>query len=146
MNETISNLYQEITNRQDFQRDTEEVFAEVHFKCVQRYLDTNMSLVVIAGGQRGMQLPHYHKQGFDFFVVLQGRGLLHTADIQDGQVSTAWHHQRVEKGDSYAIDPYRAHCLLNDGDEDLVFLNMSPAAHRTDDYFVIKDVHLDRPG
>ena len=53
-----------------------------------------------------------------------------------------WRHQRVESGDSYGIDPNQAHCLLNDESDDLVFLNISPAAHMTTDYVVLADVDL----
>lgn len=143
MDQTIRSLYKEISERQGFQRDTVEIYAEVHAKRIQHHGDTNMNLVVITGGQRGLQLPHYHKQGFDFFVVMQGQGWLHTADAQNEQLTTEWHHQRVESGDCYSIDPYRAHCLLNDDDADLVFLNVSPAAHAGDDYFAVDTIHVD---
>ena len=139
----VSNLDQEIRERQGFQLDTEEVLAEVHFKTVQQYLDTHMNVVIMTGGVDGLQVPHYHKHGFDFFVVLQGHGWLHTADLEDGQVTAAgWRHQRLERGDSYGIEPNQAHCLLNDENEDLVFLNISTAAHMTTDYFVLADVDL----
>jgi quercetin dioxygenase-like cupin family protein len=139
----VRNLDQEIRERQGFQLDTEEVLAEVHFKTVQQYLNTHMNVVIMTGGRNGLQLPHYHKHGFDFFVVLQGRGWLHTADLEDGQITTAgWRHQRLERGDSYCIEPNQAHCLLNDESEDLVFLNISPAAHMSTDYFVVDDVDL----
>jgi quercetin dioxygenase-like cupin family protein len=102
-----------------------------------------MNVVIMTGGRNGLQLPHYHKHGFDFFVVLQGRGWLHTADLEDGQITAAgWRHQRLERGDSYGIEPNQAHCLLNDESEDLVFLNISPAAHMSTDYFVVDDVDL----
>lgn len=139
----VSNLDQEIRERQGFQLDTEEVLAEVHFKTVQQYLDTHMNVVIMTGGVDGLQVPHYHKHGFDFFVVLQGHGWLHTADLEDGQVTAAgWRHQRLERSDSYGIEPNQAHCLLNDENEDLVFLNISTAAHMTTDYFVLADVDL----
>lgn len=139
----VRNLHQEISERDGFQRDAEEVSAEVHFKLVQHYLDTNMNVVVITGGKNGLQIPHYHKHGFDFFVVLQGRGWLHTADLVDGQITAAgWQHQRLESGDSYGIEPNKAHCLLNNESEDLIFLNISPAAHMSMDYFVLDDVDL----
>jgi quercetin dioxygenase-like cupin family protein len=139
----VRNLDQEIRERQGFQLDTEEVLAEVHFKTVQHYLDAHMNVVIMTGGRNGLQLPHYHKHGFDFFVVLQGRGWLHTADLEDGQITAAgWRHQRLERGDSYGIEPNQAHCLLNDESEDLVFLNISPAAHMSTDYFVLNDVDL----
>jgi quercetin dioxygenase-like cupin family protein len=139
----VSNLDQEIRERQGFQLDIEEVLAEVHFKTVQQYLDTHMNVVIMTGGVDGLQVPHYHKHGFDFFVVLQGHGWLHTADLEDGQVTAAgWRHQRLERGDSYGIEPNQAHCLLNDENEDLVFLNISTAAHMTTDYFVLADVDL----
>ncbi|WP_255121001.1 hypothetical protein [Synechococcus lacustris] len=35
-----------------------------------------------------------------------------------------------------------AHCLLNDQSNDLVFLNLSPAAHMSTDYFVLEEVNL----
>ncbi len=64
----------------------------------------------MAGGTSGLQVPHYHKHGFDFFVMLQGCGWLHTADVEDGQISAAgWRHQRLERGDSYSIEPNKAH-------------------------------------
>ena len=139
----VSNLDQEIRERQGFQLDIEEVLAEVHFKTVEQYLDTHMNVVIMTGGVDGLQVPHYHKHGFDFFVVLQGHGWLHTADLEDGQVTAAgWRHQRLERGDSYGIEPNQAHCLLNDENEDLVFLNISTAAHMTTDYFVLADVDL----
>ena len=139
----VSNLDQEIRERQGFQLDTEEVLAEVHFKTVEQYLDTHMNVVIMTGGVDGLQVPHYPKHGFDFFVVLQGHGWLHTADLEDGQVTAAgWRHQRLERGDSYGIEPNQAHCLLNDENEDLVFLNISTAAHMTTDYFVLADVDL----
>ena len=139
----VSNLDQEIRERQGFQLDIEEVLAEVHFKTVQQYLDTHMNVVIMTGGVDGLQVPHYHKHGFDFFVVLQGHGWLHTADLEDGQVTAAgWRHQRLERGDSYGIEPNQAQCLLNDENEDLVFLNISTAAHMTTDYFVLADVDL----
>lgn len=139
----VRNLDQEIIERQGFQLDSEETLAEVHFKTVQRHLDTQMNVVIMTGGNSGLQVPHYHKHGFDFFVVLQGRGWLHTADVEDGQISAAgWRHQRLERGDSYSIEPNQAHCLLNDQADDLVFLNLSPAAHMSTDYFVLDDVDL----
>ena len=74
-----------------------------------------MNVVIMAGGTSGLQVPDYRKHGFDFFVVLQGCGWLHTADVEDGQISAAgWRHQRLERGDSYSIEPNKAHCLLND--------------------------------
>lgn len=140
---TIRNLQQEIKARIDFQRDSVEVLAEVHYKTVQHYLDTHMNVVVMTGGRNGLQLPHYHKHGFDFFVVLQGRGWLHTADLMDGQITAeGWRHQRLESGDSYGVEPNQAHCLLNDDSKDLVFLNISPARHMSTDYFVLDDVDL----
>jgi quercetin dioxygenase-like cupin family protein len=139
----VRNLDQEIRERQGFQLDTEEVLAEVHFKTVQQYLDTHMNVVIMTGGIDGLQVPHYHKHGFDFFVVLQGNCWLHTADLEDGQITAAgWRHQHLERGDSYGIEPNQAHCLLNGESEDLVFLNISPAAHMTTDYFVLDDVDL----
>ena len=115
----------------------------MHFKTVQRYLDTQMNLVIMAGGTSGLQVPHYHKHGFDFFVMLQGCGWLHTADVEDGQISAAgWRHQRLERGDSYSIETNKAHCLLKDQSNDLVFLNLSPAAHMSTDYFVLEEVNL----
>jgi len=97
----------------------------------------------MAGGTSGLQVPHYRKHGFDFFVVLQGCGWLHTADVEDGQISAAgWRHQRLERGDSYSIETNKAHCLLKDQSNDLVFLNLSPAAHMSTDYFVLEEVNL----
>jgi quercetin dioxygenase-like cupin family protein len=144
MDISIRNIEQEITARQGFQRDTEEVFAEVHFKAIQRHRDTNMNLVIIAGGQNGLQAPHYHKDGFDFFVVLHGQGWLHTADLVDETIgASGWKQKRVSSGDAYAVEPHQIHCLLNDGTEELVFLNVSPAAHMDADYFAIEATDLE---
>lgn len=144
MDVRILNTKHEIKAGQGFQRDSVEVHADVHFKAIQRYLDTQMNLVVIAGGQKGLQVPHYHKKGFDFFVVLEGKGWLHTADLVGGRISAkGWQHLRVQAGDSYGVEPNQVHCLLNDGAEDLVFLNVSPVCHMDDDYFAIEDFDPD---
>lgn len=141
MDVKILNIEHEIKARQGFQRDTVEIHAEVSFKTIQSHLDTRMNLVVIAGGQNGLQLPHYHKKGFDFFVVLEGQGLLHTADLADGLIcAEGWRHQRLKAGDSYSVQPGQVHCLLNDGVADLAFLNVSPAGHMDADYFVFDGV------
>lgn len=144
MDVKILNIEDEIKARQGFQRDTVEILAEVYFKTIQSYLDTRMNLVVITGGQNGLQLPHYHKKGFDFFVVLEGQGLLHTADLADGLIcADGWQQQRLKAGDSYAVQPGQIHCLLNDGVADLTFLNISPAGHMEADYFVFEGVDHD---
>ena len=140
----VSNIKLELDGREGFQRDSEEICAQVHYKNILRHDDIRMNIVVIAGGQSGSQLPHYHRHGFDFFVVLRGQGLLHTADVIDGCVSAkGWQHRRLEADDSYGVSPNQAHFIQNVSKEDFVFLNVSPAGHMTTDYFVLDGVDLE---
>jgi quercetin dioxygenase-like cupin family protein len=140
----VSNIQRELDEMQGFQRDSEEIRAQVHYKNILRHDDIRMNIVVIAGGQSGSQIPHYHRHGFDFFVVLRGQGLLYTADVIDGCVSAkGWHHRRLEADDSYGVSPNQAHFIQNLSKEDFVFLNVSPAGHMTTDYFVLDGVDLE---
>ena len=140
----ISNIQRDLDGRQGFQRDAEEVSAEVHYKNILRHDDIRMNIVIIAGAKSGSQLPHYHRHGFDFFVVLRGQGLLHMADLIDGCVSAkGWQHRRLEVDDSYGVSPNQAHFIQNLSKEDFVFLNVSPAGHMTTDYFGLDDVDLE---
>jgi mannose-6-phosphate isomerase-like protein (cupin superfamily) len=141
MDFNVRNIERELEAMHGFQVDADETRAFVRYKNILRHDDIRMNLVVITGGQNGMQLPHYHKHGFDFFVVLRGQGILYTADVIDGCISDAgWQHLCLEVNDSYAVAPSQAHCLQNATPEDLVFLNVSPAEHMTTDYYVFDDI------
>jgi quercetin dioxygenase-like cupin family protein len=144
MDVLVSNIQRELDALQGFQRDLEEICAHLLYKHLLRHDGIRLAIVVIAGGQNGSQLPHYHRHGFDFFVVLRGQVLLHTADVIDGCISAkGWQHRHLVPNDAYGVSPHQAHFIQNVSKEDFFFLNVSPAGRMTTDYFVLDGVDLE---
>ncbi|QBR83939.1 cupin domain-containing protein [Legionella israelensis] len=81
---------------------------------------------------------HYHKEGLDFFMVVSGKGILHTAELDsDGKKVKNEQQQAIKAGDIFAVDPGIIHGMENNSAEPLVVANCAPATHvTTDKYWV----------
>lgn len=121
-----------------FEHDVVETHADVAVKVLLSHPSAAMKIVVIKGGEDNIQLPHYHAEGFDFFVVIQGRARVHVAPvINDEAPDDSWSHFELVPGDCYSIQPGVGHCIQNFSEEDLIVINVAPHEHASSDYITL---------
>lgn len=121
-----------------YEKDVVETQGDIAVKVLLSHPAAAMKIVVIKGGAENIQLPHYHAEGFDFFVVIQGRGRVHVAPVINGEApNDSWSHVEVVPGDCYSIQPGLGHCIQNVSKEDLIFVNVAPNEHTSSDYVTL---------
>jgi len=121
-----------------YDKDVVETHADVAVKVLLSHPSAAMKIVLIKGGKDNIQLPHYHAEGFDFFVVIQGRARVHVVPVINGEASDgSWSHVELVPGDCYSIQPGLGHCIQNFSEEDLIVVNVSPHEHASSDYITL---------
>ncbi|QBR84597.1 cupin domain-containing protein [Legionella israelensis] len=86
----------------------------------------------------GKQRKHWHKTGMDIFIIKEGEGILHTADVDKmSETASNFENHSVKAGDIYYIGTYQVHALENSGDIPLIWLNIAPISHGQSDIFFI---------
>ncbi|MCL1078145.1 hypothetical protein D5R81_09640 [Parashewanella spongiae] len=76
------------------------------------------------------QKPHFHTYGdIDIFMIVEGSGILHLAEVKDDQVvSGSKEALPLKQGDIYSVKPYFLHSIETK-DEPIVIANIAPLAH-----------------
>ncbi|MCC7006809.1 MAG: cupin domain-containing protein [Ottowia sp.] len=80
--------------------------------------------------------PHYHKNGEEVYIILQGSGVMHTFSHTEGITKT----EAVKTGDVFKIASYVTHQLENNNDSNLTLLFACPPSHLSEDRFVSEPI------
>ncbi|MCP9774877.1 cupin domain-containing protein [Cyanobium sp. HWJ4-Hawea] len=132
----IIKLFNQVQGCQDWEPDPSQSFPMEIVAFLNKNTENQCTMARLNPGKA---LPlHYHRQGGDIFLVLQGQGRLTTGRIgneSEGEQDKAesLEEQDLETGDLYSIEPYEIHGIENTGPTDLVWLNIAPASHGGDD-------------
>ncbi|GLQ96925.1 cupin domain-containing protein [Dyella mobilis] len=73
--------------------------------------------------------PHYHQSGHETYLILQGRGLIHTRSLDDKQMQS----RRVQRGSIFDIPPNTVHQLENDSNDVLILVFTCKPSHLGED-------------
>ncbi|CAA0106981.1 Oxalate-binding protein [BD1-7 clade bacterium] len=77
-----------------------------------------------------VQDRHFHRNGADIFIIIEGQGRLIYGDVSTKTEALVEEKSlEVARGDVYFIDPFQMHALENTGKNDLVWLNIAPGDH-----------------
>lgn len=84
--------------------------------------------------------PHYHQEGSEVYVILEGAGILHIAKATNNDTLFEKQSKRVMAGDFFTIQPGFAHQLENTGEISLIFIFGCSPYHLSDDRFFVEDI------
>jgi mannose-6-phosphate isomerase-like protein (cupin superfamily) len=87
----------------------------------------NQSLAEATLAPGGRTEAHYHPRSEEIYYILRG----------EGRVRIGEEERRVKSGDGIAIAPGAPHQILNDRDEDLVFLCCCAPAYEHEDTVIV---------
>jgi quercetin dioxygenase-like cupin family protein len=76
---------------------------------------------------------HYHSEGSETYLILEGSGLIHTWSPEEQGVRT----RKVHCGSIFDIPPNVAHQLENDSSEPLVLIFICKPSHLADDRVLV---------
>lgn len=141
----IHSLIKATEDRSGFTRVEEETRGRIYAKTCLTHDMTAMKVVIIKGGRDNIQLPHFHQGGFDFFMVVGGRGRVHVAPVVNGRAADeSWTHYELVPGSFYSISPGQAHCIQNLSEDDFIFANVAPNEHSASDYVLLPRTDIGR--
>ncbi|MBM7071431.1 cupin domain-containing protein [Shewanella sp. 202IG2-18] len=86
--------------------------------------------VVFKLDENRKQKPHFHTYGdIDIFMVVEGSGILHLAEVKDDQIVSGSNESlQLKQGDIYSVKPYFLHSIETKN-EPIVIANIAPLAH-----------------
>ena len=82
---------------------------------------------------------HVHHKGQELYYILQGKGVISTAEVQGDTVDSLF-SMSIEQGESFGIPEGMGHQLKNIGSEDYIFILASPPEHLTTDRHILPDI------
>lgn len=124
----MSSKFTKIVNLEQALKSSAESISAVQQSPLQTAGDYEMATFTLEPGQA--QHPHFHTYGdIDLFVVLEGEGELHLAQIEsDSIVGGSEEVIRLVKGDTYSLAPYILHSVRTQA-APIKILNIAPGAH-----------------
>lgn len=116
------------------------VFNDVEGLYIAPLKNNDMCSLFIASLPPSTKIPaHVHYEGQELYYIIQGKGLILTAEMQEGSMQPLL-SMPIEKGESFGIPEGMGHELKNIGSEDLIFVLAAPPNHLTTDRHVVPDI------
>jgi len=89
-------------------------------------------------GPQKVLSAHYHEEGEEIYLILDGEGVMRLGDLDaDGKV--IWDPPfRLTKGDCFTVGAGKVHCLCNNSDSNMVAVFGCPKNHLSTDRVIVE--------
>ncbi len=81
---------------------------------------------------------HYHNQGDEIYLIMEGSGIMYVGEVDDSENVTWEQPFNISKGDCFSVGAKKVHQLCNHTDHKLVAVFGTSKSHLSTDRIILK--------